>query len=71
MFPPLHHPLIDNLGRIISPRIYMYTFLDYRVAACPQGLSSLVSTRLDLGLLWLLVLHVGSHCEGKMTEQER
>lgn len=63
MFPPLHHPLIDDLRRVVSPRVDMHTLFDHRIASSPQRLSRLVPTRLDLGLRCLLALRIGGHIE--------
>ena len=50
MLPARHHPLVDNLGRIVSSRVYMHTLLHHRIAPCAQGFPSFVPAWLDLGL---------------------
>ena len=65
MFPSLHHPLIDDLRRIVSSRVDMHTLFDHRIASSPQRLSCLVPTRLDLGLCYLPALRIGGHIEGE------
>ena len=65
MFPPLHHPLIDDLRRIVSPSIDMYTLFDHRIASSTQSLPCLIPTWLDLGLYCLLALRHGCHIEGE------
>lgn len=63
VFSPGHEPLVDDLCGIVSPCINMYTFLDYRVAACAQCLSCLISAGLYLRLgIWSM--HPGSAIRG-------
>jgi hypothetical protein len=48
---PGHQPLVDDLCRIISPRVDVHAFFHHGVGASAQCFASLVSARLDLGSL--------------------
>ena len=47
MFSSLHHALVDDLRRVISPCIDMHAFFDHGVGSGPQCLACLVPAWLN------------------------
>lgn len=46
-----HEALVDDLCRVVAPRVNVHALLDHRVAARPERLARLVAAGLDRRLL--------------------